>query len=121
MDEQLAASGLSPQEGQRHNEPDSPESLLLGRVITEVPERVMAANPETYIRPGAPPFFLQHGTRDAVVPVQQSINFAARLSQVLGADRVRLELIEGAEHADPRFETPENVTRVLDFIDACLK
>ena len=121
MDEQLAASGLLPQEGQRHSEPDSPESLLLGRVITEVPERVRAANPETYTRPGAPPFFLQHGTRDAVVPVQQSINFAARLSQVLGADQVRLELIEGAEHADPRFETPENVTRVLDFIDACLK
>jgi acetyl esterase/lipase len=121
MDEQLAENGLSPQEGQRHNEADSPESLLLGRKITEVPERVKAANPETYIRPGGPPFFLQHGTRDAVVPVQQSINFAARLSQVLGADRARLELIQDAEHADPRFETPENVTRVLDFLDACLK
>lgn len=121
MDEQLAENGLYPQEGQRHNEADSPESLLLGRKITDVPEIVKAANPETYIRPGAPPFFLQHGTRDAVVPVQQSINFAARLSQVLGADRVRLELIQDAEHADPRFETPENVTRVLDFLDACLK
>ena len=121
MDEQLAESGLSPQPDQLHNTVNSPESLLLGQKITEIPERVKAANPETYIRPGAPPFFLQHGTRDAVVPVQQSINFAARLSQVLGADRVRLELIEGAEHADPRFETPENVTRVLDFIDACLK
>lgn len=121
MDEQLEENGLYPPEGQRHNEADSPESLLLGGKITEVPERVKAANPETYIRPGTPPFLLQHGTHDAVVPVQQSINFSARLSQLMGADRVKLELIQDAEHADPRFEIPENVTRVLDFLDACLK
>ena len=34
---------------------------------------------------------------------------------------VTLELIEGAEHADPRFETPENVDKVLDFLDKHLK
>jgi hypothetical protein len=56
-----------------------------------------------------------------VVPVQQSINFAAKLKAALGPQRVTLELLEGAEHADPRFETPENVERVLAFLDQVLK
>ena len=121
MDEQLAESGLYPTEDQHHNGVNSPESLLLGQKITDIPEIVKAANPETYIRGGAPPFFLQHGTKDCVVPVQQSINFAAKLSKVLGENQVRLELIQDAEHADPRFESPENVNKVLDFLDKYLK
>jgi acetyl esterase/lipase len=117
MDEQLAANGFCPQQDQNHNGANSPESLLLGQKITDVPELVTRANPETYIRPGAPPFYLQHGTKDCVVPVQQSVNFAAKLSKTLGEDRVKLELIQDAEHADPRFESPENVNKVLEFLD----
>lgn len=121
MDEQLEACGLPSVEGQPHNGAQSPESLLLGSKITEIPAKVRAANPGTYIRAGAPPFLIQHGTRDAVVPAQQSVNLAARLRAVLGPERVVLELLDGAEHADPRFETPENVSRVLDFLDQHLK
>lgn len=121
MDEQLAENGLEPPPGLRHNEPNSPESLLLGQLISQVPEKVRAANPETYIHPDMPAFLLQHGTRDPVVPVQQSIEFAAKLKQVLGEDRVTLELLEGAEHADVRFEAAQNVARVLDFLDEHLK
>jgi acetyl esterase/lipase len=121
MDEHLAASGLLALPGFRHNEENSPESLLMGHQITEIPEKVKEANPETYIRPGAPPFLLQHGTKDPIVPVQQSIEFADKLTQIVGEDCVTLELLEGAEHADVRFETPENVSRVLDFLDKHLK
>ncbi len=121
MDEQLAASGLAPMEDQRHNGAHSPESLLLGQQITEVPDRVKAANPETHIRPNAPPFFIQHGTRDPVVPVQQSINFAAKLEAVIGKGKIHLELLEGAEHADPKFETSENLVKVFAFLDKYLK
>jgi acetyl esterase/lipase len=121
MDEQLAANGMLPPPGLRHSEEDSPESLLLGQVITNVPDLVRAANPETYIRPGAPPFLIQHGIQDPVVPIQQSIELAAKLKQVLGEEQIILELLDGAEHADEKFETPENVTRVLDFLDSHLK
>jgi acetyl esterase/lipase len=121
MDEYLTESGLLPPPGFRHNEADSPESLLLGQIITAIPERVKAANPETYIRSAGPPFLLQHGTKDPVVPVQHSIAMAAKLEKAWGRDKVTLELFEGAEHADVRFETPENVARVLDFIDKHLK
>jgi acetyl esterase/lipase len=117
MDDYLAASGLVPPAELSHNSENSPESLLLGAKITEIPDLVKAANPETYIRPDAPPFFFQHGTLDPVVPVQHSIDFATRLKQVIGLDKVFLDLLEGAVHADPRFESPENVHRVLDFLD----
>ncbi len=120
MDDQLTAFGFLPPEGQRHNDANSPESLLLGRKITEIPERVQAANPETYVRPNAPPFLLQHGTHDQIVPVQQSIQFAAKLRQALGEDKVTLGLLECAGHGDPVFETPENVRKVLDFLDRAL-
>jgi len=121
MDEQLAERGMPSPPGMEHNGENSPESLLLGRKITEIPEQVKAANPETYVTPDAPPFFIQHGTQDAIVPVQMSINLAAKLEQALGEDKVKLELIEGAEHGDPKFETPENMRKVLDFLDKHLK
>jgi len=117
MDGYLAERGLPPEPGMEHSGANSPESLLLGRQITEIPDRVRAANPETYITPAAPSFFLQHGTKDPVVPVQMSINFAEKLEKVLGKNQVQLELLEGAEHGDPRFESAENVKKVLDFLD----
>jgi len=121
MDDQLTASGLPPLEGMEHSSEDSPESWLLGAKITGVPERVQAANPENYVRENAAPFLIQHGAIDPVVPVQQSIALAEKLKQVCGDDRVILEVLQGFEHGDRRFESPVNVKRVLDFIDQHLK
>ena len=121
MDEQLTEGGMPPKAGMEHNGANSPESLLLGEQVTRIPDLVKAANPETYITPAAPPFFLQHGTQDDTVPVQQSIRFAAKLERALGKDMVRLELLEGAGHRDPQFETWDNVRSVLDFLDQYLK
>jgi len=121
MDEQLIARGLAPQAGMEHSGPNSPESLLLGVPITQVPALVGAANPETYITADAPPFLLQHGTSDNIVPVDMTLQLALRLRQVLGADKVKLDLLLDAGHADPRFETPDNVKKVLDFLDQHLK
>jgi acetyl esterase/lipase len=116
MDEQLGESGYPPPPEFAHSAKDSPESLLLGQKITEIPDLVRIANPETYIRSGLPPFFIQHGTRDETVPYQQSLNFAKRLAAV-APQLVTHELLPNAHHADPAFETPQNVQKVLDFID----
>jgi dipeptidyl aminopeptidase/acylaminoacyl peptidase len=121
MDEQLAESGFPRMAGMEHSAANSPESLLMGGHITRIPKRVKAANPETYVTASAPPFFLQHGTQDAVVPVQGSIRLAAKLEKVLGKEKVKLELLEGAGHGDPLFETPKNIEKVLDFIDQHLR
>jgi dipeptidyl aminopeptidase/acylaminoacyl peptidase len=116
MDAQLAASGFAPDAESAHSAAHSPESLILGQQITQVPSLVQAANPETYIRPGLPPFFIQHGDADTIVPYQQSVNFAAKLA----AQNVTIEILPGAGHGDPAFETPENLRKVLDFLDVHL-
>jgi acetyl esterase/lipase len=121
MDEQLAESGMAPEEEFCHSGANSPESLLLGTKITEVPELVRAANPESYIHAGVPPFFIQHGIRDDTVPYQQSVSFAAKLKAVVGNAMVIHELIEDARHGDPKFETASNVQKVLSFLDQHLK
>ncbi|MDW7755627.1 MAG: alpha/beta hydrolase [Brevefilum sp.] len=121
MDEQLLAGGLAPQEGTEHCAETSPESLLLGTKITEIPEVVQNANPETYISEAMPPFLIQHGVMDGTVPVQQSIELAQKIKEVCGEERVTLEIFEGFEHGDPRFESPVNVARVLDFLDQQLR
>ena len=121
MDAQLAESGLIPGDVEDHSAADSPESLLLGRKITEVPDLVRAANPETYLRPGAPPLLIQHGLRDDTVPYQQSVTFAATARALLGDDHVTLDLFPEARHGDPVFGAPENVAKVLDFLDRVLK
>ena len=121
MDEQLAESGFAPPEEFSHNGANSPESLLLGAQITQIPELVHRANPETYIRSIAPPFFIQHGDQDDTVPHQQSVNFAAKVREKAGDERVTLELIEGAGHGDSKFDSAKNVKKVLDFLDQHLK
>ena len=123
MDAQLVESGLIPGDKEDHSAANSPESLLLGHKVTEVPELVRAANPETYIRPGAPPLLIQHGLLDDTVPYQQSANFAAKARAILGDEHVTLDLIPGARHGhdDPAFGAPENVAKVLDFLDGVLK
>jgi acetyl esterase/lipase len=118
MDEELKASGCGVPD---HSAPESPESMLLGRLITEVPELVRKASPMTYVSAKTPPFLIQHGLQDQFVPAQQSIHFAEAIEKAAGKERVILELLPGVYHADPAFETPENTSRVLDFIDSVLK
>jgi acetyl esterase/lipase len=118
MDEELQTSGCGVPD---HSAPESPESLLLGSLITEVPELVRRASPMTYVSAHTPPFLIQHGLLDQLVPVQQSIHFAEAIEKAAGKDRVTLELFPGVYHADPAFETPQNTSRVLDFLDSVLK
>ena len=118
MDPQLQESGNGTPD---HNASNSPESKIMGQTITEIPDAVQKANPETYITPDAPPFLIMHGTRDQLVPTQQSEHFAAALKPVLGENKVTLHLLEGAKHGGPEFETAENLARVFAFLDQYLK
>lgn len=123
MDAQLEASGFVQTPESAHSGPRSPESLILGRQITLIPELVREADPATYLRPGLPPFLIQHGSADEIVPYQQSLVFAGKLATVNGAETIRYELLlnAGHGHRDPAFNNPENVARVLDFLDDALE
>lgn len=118
MDEQLAESGLWPRD---HNRPDSPESTYLGAPIRQIPGRVQLANPMTYVSGRMPPILIQHGDKDCLVPVQQSLEFARVIEQRAGIDRFELDVLENAGHDDPVFHGDANMERVLDFIDRHLQ
>lgn len=104
-----------------HSDPSSPESLLVGAPIAQVPERVAAANPETYITPSACPFLLMHGVHDGLVPMLGSVYFAELLEKAIGKDRVTLRLLPNAGHADLAFGSPDNLRRVFQFLDRFMK
>ena len=118
MDEQLKETGNGKPD---HSDGNSPESKLMGQKITEIPSKVQLANPETYISKDDPPFLIEHGAKDQLVPTQQSVNFAAKLTPVLGKDKVTIHLLEDAKHGGPQFETKENLELVFRFLDAVLK
>ena len=124
MDEQFVAAGITPAFGKTSSE-TSPESQYIGQLITIDPELTSQANPETYITnlnaDTAPSFLIQHGTADANVPTQQSIDFAALLAKAIGEDKVTLELLEGAGHGTEEFTNADNLDTVFSFLDRVLK
>ncbi len=119
MDENAKESKVS--NPQIHSIPDSPESQLIGKNLADAPELVKAANPETYITKDDPPFFIQHGSVDPLVPYPQSVNFAEKLEKVVGKEKVTLELIPGSGHGGPAFTTAENLNKAFVFLDKYLK
>jgi acetyl esterase/lipase len=118
MDEQLKTSGFGPSD---HGEAYSPESRYLGAKLSDVPLKVELANPMTYIHESMPPILIQHGRLDTMVPVQQSMMFVEKLEKYVSRDRFEFDIIEGAGHGDPLFETDENLKRVFIFLDKYLK
>jgi acetyl esterase/lipase len=118
MDSQLQQLGGS---DHASSSPDSPMSKLVGGNIAEAPDLAQAASPLSYITSDIPPFLIQHGKADTVVPYLQSVGFAEKLRLVIGEGRVELDLIDGAGHGGPLFESDENNLRVLSFLDKWLK
>lgn len=64
--------------------------------------------------------WIQVGDADQNVPYTQSVNFAERLSALLGEDRVSFSIIEGAAHEDAQFYTEENLAAVLEFLSGAI-
>jgi acetyl esterase/lipase len=99
----------------------SGEFQMMGGNISTYPEKYRSASAQTYISTKCPPFYIQHGTADDVVPYLQSVEFASALEAVVGTSRVKLKLIENAGHFDRIHSSPENISEVLDFLDERLK
>ena len=118
MDAQLDENGFGPG---GHGAANSPESKYLGAKLSDVPLKVVLANPMTYIHEHMPPLLIQHGRLDTMVPVQQSMIFVEKLEKYVHPDRFEFDILEGAGHGDPLFETDENMARVFFFLDRYLK
>lgn len=101
-----------------HDDPRSPESLLLGCPVQQFPEKASAANPISYVSSDSPPFLIAHGVDDRSVPHGQSVLLyealsAASVSAVFysvhgyGHDRSFLDVPGGANcdvHATPQLK-----------------
>lgn len=81
----------------------------------EEPELFEDASPILRITPEAPDFFILHGARDTLVPVDQARQFVARLRGKTSASVVYAEL-PGAQHAFDLFPSirSEHIIRAVD-------
>ena len=94
-----------------HYGPDSAEARLFGGPVHARRELVTLANPITHVGPDAPPFLIQHGDQDPIVPYHQSEILADALRSV--GVPVTLEIVRGAGHG---FHGPE-AAAAADFFD----
>jgi acetyl esterase/lipase len=99
--------------GGGHNNPNSPESRLIGGPVQENPEKARKASPVTYVSKDSAPFLIMHGDQDNTVPPGQSEVLAEALTKA-GVE-VKLVVVEGNGHGGPGFGSPENRKRIEDF------
>lgn len=103
-----------------HNVDDGVCALFLGVNAASKSPVVENASPISHIHSKMPPMFIQHGSRDEILPMQQSIRFARKANAVCQDERVKLEIIPGAIHSSILFETEENLDKVFRFIEGVL-
>lgn len=67
--------------GMCHDDPGSPESLLIGCAIQTCPANASLADPALYVSAKDPPLMILHGRADPLVPHQQGEKLFKRLAQ----------------------------------------
>ncbi len=112
MDAQAVAQGFTIST----NSATSPESKLIGAAIQTVPDATNKANAMKYITSDDAPFYIQYGTADVNIPAMQSVNLYTALLPVLGADNVKLDVLQGAGHGGSQFNTDENILKLVTFL-----
>ena len=95
----------------KHSAADSPEGKLVGGALQEVKKVTVNASPVTHVSAGDAPMLLAHGTKDKLVPYQQSVEFSERLSKE-GVEFVFITM-DGAGHG---FRSEELTRRVRAFL-----
>lgn len=114
MDNQVRTNGIGAAD---HDHSLSPESRLLGCAIQRVRELSRLAAPITHVGESVPPFLIQHGEADGIVPFQQSIDFADRIARIAGKNRVTLRTYVGkGHHGEPWFDYPDITDEVFKFL-----
>jgi len=97
----------------KHDSTSSPESMLMGGPIQEKKDLAKTANPLTYVSATNPPFLIEHGDQDQLVPREQSVILAKSLLDA-GVE-VTMKTLHGAGHEDPKFSSTENLRLLEEF------
>jgi acetyl esterase/lipase len=96
------------------------ERQIMKAFRDEEPEKFRRASPIDQIHPEAPPFFVIHGDRDTLAPVEEARYFANQLRDISNEPVIYAEL-GGAQHAFDLFCSPRTshmLVAVLKFLDA---
>jgi hypothetical protein len=101
-----------------HDAFNSDESHLVGAPIQQVPERVAAASPITFVTADDAPFLVMHGTIDDLVPFHQSELLVDALRTV--SVPVSFVPVPNVGHGGSGFNTSANYAVVYNFFDATL-
>ena len=110
MQEQAIPGGLHAQ-----NDAGSPESRMVGGAVQLNREAAIAASPVTYVSRTAPPFLIQHGPLDRLVPIAQSQTLHDRL--VAAGVSSKLHIIEGTDHCFWGADHSTVMPAVVAFLD----
>lgn len=95
----------------------------LGFDPVENVEAAKEVNIDYVLSKSAPPFYIQHGTMDPAVPVEQSINLAKELKEKTSEENVVLDLLPETGHAGggPEFLEKEHIQPIINFFKALIK
>ncbi len=119
MDGQIRENGVGLAD---HDDPNSPESRLLGHAIQDMQELSRLAAPYVHAHRNVPPFLIHHGEADPVVPVQQSMALANAIEAAAGSERVTLYTFPGkGHHGEPWYEEEALSDGVFVFLDCVLQ
>jgi acetyl esterase/lipase len=98
-----------------HQQPDSPEGMLLGRKnVLENPELAAKTLPFAYLDGAVPPILLMHGTKDRIVSFKHGVRMYEALKRA--GKEVEFYRVRNADHGDPAFFRDSTLDIVADFI-----
>ena len=103
----------------KFNTPSDPYSSLVGVSLGSDPAKTDAVSPIHFVSKDNPPILILHGTKDALVPYAQSVEFEAAL-KAQGVP-VLLQSLPGSGHGGPMFNKPSVNKLVQAFFDKNLK
>lgn len=94
---------------------DTVFGIYMGKDYSD--ERMMnLASPICHIHEDMPNIILEHGSKDALVPYLQSLEFFTQAKRKYPNSNVTLSIYDGLAHTDPWFYTPEHVHHLMSQI-----
>ncbi len=92
---------------------------LLGGTVRDLPEKAKQASAYHQVSKGDAPFLIMHGDADPQVPLEQSVKLHEALQRA-GVES-SLQVLPGAGHGGPAFNTPAARTQIREFFSRHLR
>ncbi len=103
----------------KFNTPGDPYSDLVGVKLDADKAKVDAVSPVHFVSQDNPPFLIVHGTKDALVPLAQSVELETSLKKA--GVSVLLQRLPNSGHGGPMFSKPAINKLIQTFFDKHLK